>query len=60
MSGAGELEPLVLRIAPGSASPEQIAELLTALSDLNRMMGGSGIKWTVVPDTGIVVENESD
>lgn len=43
------LEPLVLYIAPGTATAEQIAELLTALSDLYRLMGGSGIQWSVRP-----------
>lgn len=37
--------PLGVYLDPGSASAEQIAELLTELSRLYRMLGGSGISF---------------
>ncbi len=38
---------LVIYISPGSATAEDIAELLMAISDLYRAMGGIGIDWSV-------------
>ncbi len=40
--------PLELLIDPGSASAQEIADLLLAISDLYRLAGGSGIKFTLV------------
>lgn len=41
-------DPVVrLIIEPGTASAEEIGEFLAELSKLYRMMGGSGIKYTV-------------
>jgi hypothetical protein len=41
----GTLKPLTVLVNPGTASPEQVAELLTELSLLYRMLGGSGISF---------------
>ena len=41
-SAAGSLE---VWVDPGDAEPEQIAELLTALSDLQRACGGVGLEF---------------
>lgn len=40
-------EPLRLLIDPGSASADEIAELLSAFSQVYVLMGGAPIKWTV-------------
>lgn len=45
--GAGEVEPIVFYIDPGTATPEEIAELLIALSDLHRAFGGLGLDFKV-------------
>jgi hypothetical protein len=41
------IEPLTLLIDPGTASPEEIGELLAEISALYRMLGGSGINFTL-------------
>ena len=41
-------EPVIeLIIRPGSASAEEIAEVLTAISDLYVLLGGSPLEWKV-------------
>lgn len=37
--------PLVLLINPGTAPPEVIAEILSDISTLYALSGGSGIEW---------------
>ena len=44
-----EADPLRLLIQPGSATAEEIAELLSAISELYVLMDGSPIVWKV-PD----------
>jgi hypothetical protein len=44
----GEPYPVTILLQPGTASPEEIAELFLAISDLYRSLGGSGLKWTVL------------
>ena len=43
--GTGRLRPLTLLIDPGEASNEELAELLSEISKLYRMVGGSGISF---------------
>lgn len=40
------LSPLSLMIDPGTASPEEIGELLAEISKLYRLVGGSGLTFT--------------
>ena len=42
-----ELEPLGILIDPGDASAEELGELFYEISELYRMMGGSGIDFRV-------------
>ncbi len=44
-----------LIIDPGKATPEQVAELFAALSDLNRVMGGYGLDFIEGPSEMAVV-----
>lgn len=44
-----QADPLRLLIQPGSASADEIAELLSKISELSMLMGGSSIVWKV-PD----------
>ncbi|WP_286763561.1 cold-shock protein [Rhodopirellula sp. UBA1907] len=39
--------PLTVLLDPGIASPEELSELLTELSTLYRMLGGSGLTFTI-------------
>ena len=39
-------EELIVYIEPGTASEDDIANLLTEISKLYRMLGGSGIEFT--------------
>ena len=41
------LGSLNVYVDPGSASPDQISELLTEISTLYRMLGGSGVSFTM-------------
>jgi hypothetical protein len=41
-----QLGPLTFIVDPGTATPEEIAELLAEISALYRMIGGSGITFT--------------
>lgn len=41
-----DLDALKLEVYPGSAPPEEIADLLSNLSILYQKMGGSGINFT--------------
>ncbi|HEX6040049.1 hypothetical protein [Longimicrobium sp.] len=45
-SEAVSVDRLVLTVDPGSAPPEEIADILSDLSILYRRMGGSGINFT--------------
>ena len=42
------IQPLELLIEPGTATAEEIGELLAEISKLYQMMGGSGINFTVI------------
>jgi hypothetical protein len=44
---ADELPPLTVLIRPGTASPEEIGDLLAEISILYRMFGGSGIAFSL-------------
>jgi len=39
-------EQLQITVSPGTATPEQIGELLAEISILYRMMGGSGLNFS--------------
>lgn len=45
-SNEPDAEPMRLLIEPGSASAEEIAKVLAAISELSVLMGGQPIKWT--------------
>ncbi len=42
------IEPLTIMIDPGDASAEELSELFVELSFLYRMIGGSGVNFTIV------------
>ena len=42
-----DVEPLRLKIDPGSATADEIAELLSAISNLSVCMGGESVVWTM-------------
>ena len=44
-----DFEPICLRIDPGSAPAEMIAELLVSISDLHVCLGGNPIIWKHIP-----------
>lgn len=45
-------DPIRLLINPGSATSDEIAELLSAISGLSLAMGGESVVWTVPEDSG--------
>jgi hypothetical protein len=53
-----ELPKLTLYVDPGTASPETIGKLLSEISLLYRMIGGSGITFTNAASTVPVVSHE--
>jgi hypothetical protein len=46
-TSGGRFKPLTFLVDPGEASPEEIGELLAEVSKLYRMVGGSGITFSM-------------
>ncbi len=49
-----KMEPIELYIDPGTATPEEIAELLIAISDLYRAFGGQGLEFKTCGGSAMV------
>lgn len=47
------VEPLRLVIDPGSATSDEISDLLILFSEAYRAFGGSGVTWSQGPDASL-------